>query len=147
MATDAEAIMEAEFARLYSMLRLTPACTPDDLHRAYRRAIAELHPDRGAARSADQDARLRDLITLHAEATEFHRRHGRLPGANPGLHPRHSRRFMSRPPSQHGGKRSGQFHRWLIFLPLLAFVAWQLVEQDSVPSETALDPPESSSGP
>jgi hypothetical protein len=140
MASDAEAVMEAEFARLYSMLRLTPACTPDDLHRAYRRAIAELHPDRGAARSADQDARLRDLISLHAEATEFHRRHGRLPGANPGLHPRHSRRFMSRPPSQRSGKGHG-LHRWLIFLPLLAFVAWQLVEQDSVPSDTALDPP------
>lgn len=140
MNPDAEAVVEAEFARLYSMLLLTPACTPDDLHRAYRRAIAELHPDRGAARSEAQETRLRELISLHAKATEFHRRHGRLPGANPGLHPRHAHGFRSRPPGKDGSKRSN-LHRWLIFLPLLAFVAWQLVEQDSVPSDTAQDPP------
>lgn len=141
MGPDAEAVVEAEFERLYSMLRLTPACTPDDLHRAYRRAIAELHPDRaGPGRSPEQQAHLRDLISLHAKATEFHRRHGRLPGANPGLHPRHSRPFLSRPLRAGGGKPGG-LRRWLIFLPLLAFVAWQLVDQDTVPSDNALEPP------
>ena len=116
--------MEAEFDQLYALLRLTPACSPDELQRAYRRAVAELHPDRGQASSPEDQARLRDLIRLHARAVEFHRRHGRLPGANPGLRPRLDRGAGLRAAGV-VAKRSG-LKRWLIFLPLLAFVAWQL---------------------
>ena len=116
--------MDAEFDQLYSQLRLTPACSPEELHRAFRRAVSEMHPDRiGAAADAGTQARLRELIRLHARATEFHRRHGRLPGANPGLGP-----GLAFAAVRAGGKarRRSALKRWLIFLPLLGFVAWQL---------------------
>jgi hypothetical protein len=116
--------MEAEFDQLYAQLRLTPACSPEDLHRAFRRAVSELHPDRGgAAADAEGQARLRELIRLHALATEFHRRHGRLPGANPGLRPGI---FFAASRAASKGPRHSALKRWLIFLPLLGFVAWQL---------------------
>jgi hypothetical protein len=119
-----EARLDAEFDQLYSQLRLTPACSLDELHRAFRRAVSELHPDRGGdPTDAEAQSRLRELIRLHARATEFHRRHGRLPGANPGLRPGPlfaTGRAASRSP------RQSAMRRWLIFLPLLGFVAWQL---------------------
>jgi hypothetical protein len=116
--------LDAEFDQLYAQLQLTPACSPEELHRAFRRAVSELHPDRtGAAADADGQARLRELIRLHAKATDFHRRHGRLPGANPNLRPRlafAASRGAVRAP------RGSSLKRWLVFLPLLGFVAWQL---------------------
>lgn len=118
-----EARLDAEFDQLYSQLRLTPACSLDDLHRAFRRAVSELHPDRGGdPTDVEAQGRLRELIRLHARATEFHRRHGRLPGANPGLRPGpvFAHRGSARSP------RHSAMRRWLIFLPLLGFVAWQL---------------------
>jgi len=116
--------LDAEFDQLYLQLQLTPACTPEELHRAFRRAVSELHPDRsGATADAESQARLRELIRLHARATDFHRRHGRLPGANPNLRPRLA--FAA----TRGGvraPRNSALKRWLIILPLLGFVAWQL---------------------
>jgi hypothetical protein len=115
--------VDAEFDQLYTQLRLTPACSPEELHRAFRRAVSELHPDRGGDADADAQTRLRELIRLHARATEFHRRHGRLPGANPGLRP-----GMAFAATRAGtrARRNSALKRWLIVLPLLAFVAWQL---------------------
>ena len=119
-----ETSVDAEFDQLYSQLRLTPACSPEELHRAFRRAVSELHPDRaGADTDAEAQSRLRELIRLHARATDFHRRHGRLPGANPNLRPRLA---FAESPSAPRGKRHSGLKRWLIFLPLLGFVAWQL---------------------
>lgn len=116
--------MDAEFDQLYQQLQLTPACTPEELHRAFRRAVSELHPDRaGAASDADSQARLRELIRLHARATDFHRRHGRLPGANPSLRPRLA---FATARGDSRAKRNSALKRWLVFLPLLGFVAWQL---------------------
>ena len=112
LAPVTENAVDAEFDQLYAQLRLTPACSPDELHRAFRRAVSELHPDRsGGATNDEAQARLRELIRLHAKATDFHRRHGRLPGANPNLRPRLA---------------FAQSRGAPIFLPLLAFVAWQL---------------------
>lgn len=77
--------MQTNFAHLYSRLALSPDSSADELRHAYRRRIAELHPDRvrDDARAAETGEELRELITLYAEASRFHRRHGRLPGASP----------------------------------------------------------------
>lgn len=115
--------MDAEFDQLYAQLRLTPACSLDELHRAFRRAVSELHPDRAGSADGEAQSRLRELIRLHARATEFHRRHGRLPGANPGLGP--GLAFAATRATTRA-RRHSALKRWLLVLPILAFVAWQL---------------------
>ncbi len=83
--------MKPDFSVLYSQLGLSPDCSLDQLKHAYRRRIAELHPDRGPA--ADDSAGegqipLSDLNSIYAAALRFHRQHGRLPGSRPALAPR-----------------------------------------------------------
>jgi hypothetical protein len=69
-----------DFIALYQELKLTAGCTLEDFKLAYRKRVATLHPDReGAPARAPQD--LQRLNALYSSAMEFHRRHGRLPGA------------------------------------------------------------------
>ena len=76
--------MRWDWAQLYSQLDLPPDCTLEEFQQTYRRRIAELHPDKGAdAGRPESRLLLSELIWLHATATRFHRRHGRLPGAAP----------------------------------------------------------------
>ena len=76
--------MRWDWAQLYSQLGLPPDCTLEEFQRTYRRRIAELHPDKGAgAGRPESPLLLSELIWMHATATRFHRRHGRLPGAAP----------------------------------------------------------------
>ncbi len=74
-----------DFLRLYEELGLAPDASLDDLKRAYRRRVSELHPDRhlDAADDVSRGAadRLQQLTVMYAAATDFHRQHGRLPGA------------------------------------------------------------------
>jgi hypothetical protein len=72
-----------DFLLLYAELKVNPDCSLDHFKRAYRRRVAELHPDRalGKANPAAM-ARLQNLTRLHDEAMRFHDRHGRLPGSN-----------------------------------------------------------------
>ncbi len=78
------AARKQDFARLYSELGLRPGCSLSELKHAYRRRIAELHPDRRGTmppRPGDVRLPLTDLIALYAAATDFHQRYGRLPGS------------------------------------------------------------------
>ncbi len=77
--------MQPDFTQLYSQLGVQPDCDLEEFKRAYRRRIIELHPDKqGAnARSPETQVLLRELISLYATASSFHRRHGRLPGGAP----------------------------------------------------------------
>jgi hypothetical protein len=74
--------MKWDLAQLYSQLNLRPDCTLEEFNHAYRRRIAELHPDKGPD-AATPEARLLlpELIWLYGAATRFYRRYGRLPGA------------------------------------------------------------------
>lgn len=73
----------ADFSLLYSELGLAPGAGMDQLKQAYRRRVGRLHPD---ANGGEGDlARLQHLNQLYAAAVDFHRVHGRLPGAAPSM--------------------------------------------------------------
>jgi hypothetical protein len=71
-----------DFLALYQQLGLGPGCRADELKGAYRRRVAELHPDRRGGDPAAAE-RLQELTAAYNAAMRFHRRHGRLPGAAP----------------------------------------------------------------
>lgn len=103
--------MDSDFNQLYAQLRLRPDCTLDEFKRAYRRRVAELHPDRRpeeAGQVADSQATaLSELTSLYTTATRFHRAHGRLPGAPP--RPRVAMNAAAEPRSRHPHRsRSGE---------------------------------------
>jgi hypothetical protein len=74
---------ETDFIDLYGKLRLEPTCSLAEFKQAYRRHVAAWHPDRRRGSRADAlaAARLQRLTSQYSAAMEFHRRHGRLPGA------------------------------------------------------------------
>jgi DnaJ domain len=74
---------ETDFLDLYRRLGIDPGCDLAELKQAYRRHVAILHPDRQPGRPVDPRAaaRLQRLTAQYGAAMEFHRRHGRLPGA------------------------------------------------------------------
>jgi hypothetical protein len=89
-----------DFGQLYAQLDLQPGCSLEELKRAYRRRIAELHPDRNPAQaspqaSPDAEIPLSDLNSIYASALRFHKEHGRLPGS-------HSQAFRTLGPSLPG---------------------------------------------
>lgn len=70
-----------DFLLLYKELRLRPGCGLDELRVAYRRRVAELHPDRVQHQLYEDAAtRLSNLNAMYTSAMEFHKQHGRLPG-------------------------------------------------------------------
>ena len=74
-----------DFLLLYAELKVNPDCSLDHFKRAYRRRVAELHPDRVQGEASPAAiARLQNLTRLHDEAIRFHDRYGRLPGSNKG---------------------------------------------------------------
>src|SRR5690606_27338831 len=71
---------QTDFIALYSELGIEPDCSVDELRMAYRRRVADLHPDRGGVAGEDE---LKSLNLRYASALEFHRHYGRLPRAPP----------------------------------------------------------------
>lgn len=118
---------ETDFLDLYRLLGLEPGCGLDEFKHAYRRRVAVLHPDRRREDPHGVAAqRLQQLTSMYGMAMEFHRTHGRLPGAAsvrpppppagetgpaPGMQQRNAKRRRSR--------------RWLL-LPAAAIAAWWL---------------------
>jgi hypothetical protein len=70
---------DTDFVALYDELGLDAECTMADFKRAYRRRVAQLHPDHPD--NSPDISRLQRLNRLYAAAIEFQRAHGRLPGA------------------------------------------------------------------
>ncbi|GGK09042.1 J domain-containing protein [Luteimonas terricola] len=71
---------QTDFFVLYRELGIEPECSMDGLRLAYRRRVADLHPDRGGDSGGDT---LKSLNQRYAAALDFHRHYGRLPGAPP----------------------------------------------------------------
>ena len=74
--------MDSDFSQLYSQLGLSPQAGVEDLKRAYRRRVGQLHPDRHRNESDAPGIQeeFAELIALYGMAMRFHRAHGRLPG-------------------------------------------------------------------
>lgn len=77
--------MKPDFSLLYSELDLPPDCSLEEFQCAYRRRIAELHPDRTGIHppSPEAQAALPALISTYVAVNRFHRRYGRMPGGSP----------------------------------------------------------------
>ncbi|MET0224920.1 MAG: J domain-containing protein [Dokdonella sp.] len=122
-----------DFLLLYQELGLRPGSGIDDFKLAYRRRIADLHPDRqrGAQQGNAELARdrLQRLTLLYGAAIAFHRRHGRLPGASVAprtAEPSPAAAVAATPAS--GGRK-----RWLLLamaVALLGAIGWQWFDSD-----------------
>lgn len=70
---------DTDFVGMYEELGLDAECGMAAFKQAYRRRVAVLHPDTQG--TASDLPRLQRLNRLYESALEFHRVHGRLPGA------------------------------------------------------------------
>lgn len=122
---------QTDFFSFYQQLGLDPNCSLAALKNAYRRRIAELHPDRHPERHADpaSAARLQELTAAYNAAIGFERRYGRLPGAQhaanartTGTPPTPNRPTpQAEPPVRRSGLR-----RFALVVLILAAIAWLL---------------------
>lgn len=119
---------DTDFVALYGELGLDAECSLADFKQAYRRRVAQLHPDH--ADNSSDVSRLQRLNRLYAAAIDFQRVHGRLPGAlratrieTPGDAPPASGDAPARDSSLSG---SGSYWRYLLLLALLGLVLYGL---------------------
>ncbi|MCW8807872.1 MAG: J domain-containing protein [Rhodanobacter sp.] len=117
---------ETDFFVLYKILGLNANCNLDDFKRAYRRRVAVLHPDRrtNSQNSAVSAERLQQLMALYTTAMEFHREHGRLPGAARMRQPHLGNAIPASQRIPIGTSRP-QSRQWL-FLLAAAVAVWML---------------------
>jgi hypothetical protein len=131
-----------DFLVLFQELGLSAGCRLDEFKLAFRRRVAQLHPDRktGAA-SDDSESRLQRLIAMHDAAMDFHRRYGRLPGVQTQAH--HTPAPASTPPratvatTQHRSWNPGFV---AIAALVLLLLAWWLIESSSNEDDAELSP-------
>ncbi|MFC4819707.1 J domain-containing protein [Dokdonella ginsengisoli] len=132
-----------DFVAFYQQLGLGPDCSLTQLKNAYRRRVAELHPDRHPQRGADPGAaaQLQELTAAYHAALGFERRHGRLPGArlpaDPGGGTAHSPR---RPPDP--SRRTG-LRRVAVAALALAALVWLAWDGSGHDEPVAIAPPAS----
>jgi curved DNA-binding protein CbpA len=132
---------DTDFLVLYEELGLSPGISDlDAFKHAYRRRVAQLHPDRQSAGQADTD-RLQRLNRLYGAALAFEQRYGRLPAATGGTRRMDSVRAGETPSSTRasGGherhvqrnrtlaaprRNRARYYLALVILLALAFAIW-----------------------
>ena len=135
--------MPIDFLRLYEELDLPPDTNIDGLKQAYRRRVSQLHPDRplraDASRARQRTDELQRLTALYGAAIQFHRRHGRLPGAAAPSRASSARAHLREPAALNGPRRSPRTLLWMI--ALVAFGSWLMLRDPA-----GVDDPGSANG-
>jgi hypothetical protein len=130
---------DTDFIALFQELGLSAGCRLDEFKLAFRRRVAQLHPDRktGIGRN-DDESRLQRLIAMHDAAMDFHRRHGRLPGVQTQA------RQPSAPPARAADAATSRRPSNSTFLAIAALIllllAWALIEVG--PDEDSAEQPQ-----
>jgi hypothetical protein len=133
-----------DFLAFYRDLGVAPECTAEELKRAYRRRVAGLHPDRVGDLGGGEEA-LKALNLAYAAAVDFHRVHGRFPGAAAMRPAAPASRAMIRDPFRDDdgtGEAARRHPRWLLLalvLLLVIVIASRLMDDDT--TAAAVDEP------
>jgi hypothetical protein len=131
-----------DFVSFYQQLGLGPDCSLAQLKNAYRRRVAELHPDRNPHRRGDPAgaAQLQELTAAYHAALGFERRHGRLPGSRPSADGGNAAHWSPRPPDL--SRRTGLRRVALAALALagLIWLAWDETEGENSIAQHAAAP-------
>jgi hypothetical protein len=133
--------VETDFLALYRQLGLSPGCKLADFKQAYRRHVSILHPDRNDAAAPEDHERFGRLVMQYNAAMDFHRRHGRLPGAPVGTRSAASEVTPEAPvaPSPLPPRRERVTHTprpallAVVALVIIAAIAWGMGPIDSTP--------------
>lgn len=126
---------ETDFLDLYRDLGLQPDCGLPEFRQAYRRRLSLLHPDRPVDGQSASPEQLQRLTALYGAAMEFHRQHGRLPGAiqtRPFQYVPPPRPAVTVPVEDPPKKRP----RWWLLVPVAVLATWMLWPADH-PAPTA----------
>lgn len=139
---------DTDFVALYDELGLDAECSMVDFKRAYRRRVAQLHPDHPD--NSSDISRLQRLNRLYAAAIEFQQAHGRLPGAIRATvveTPGDSLFASSEAPMRDSPSLSGSpsYWRYVLLVALLGLVLYGLSIQE--PATTMSDAVESTDAP
>ena len=139
---------DTDFVALYDELGLDAECSMADFKRAYRRRVAQLHPDHPD--NSSDISRLQRLNRLYAAAIEFQRAHGRLPGAVRGTPlemPDHASFASNDAPMHDSPSLSGSpsYWRYVLLVALLGLVLYGLSIQE--PATTLSDAVEPTDAP
>ena len=131
---------DTDFVALYDELGLGAECSLAEFKQAYRRRVAQLHPDHPD--NSSDVSRLQRVNRLYAAAIEFQRIHGRLPGAvrNPVAGSRRGEPFSVPPVSAHelpAVSGSASHWRYVLLIALLGLVLYGLAIQE--PEDTVPD--------
>jgi hypothetical protein len=120
-----------DFLALYQELGLRADCTLEEFKLAHRKRVGALHPDRAGGEAAAEHE-LPRLNALYTRAMDFHRRHGRLPGApqsaatattGPRVPPRPAAPSMPTPDAAPAARRRNRLPVLLVLVAALV-VAW-----------------------